>query len=40
MAPSSPTVARWELAVRFKQRLDELSIKVPALCKAIGFTPE
>ncbi|WP_280469263.1 helix-turn-helix domain-containing protein [Nocardia farcinica] len=39
MAPSSPTVARWELAVRFKQRLDELSIKVPALCKAIGFTP-
>ncbi|MFI9511241.1 helix-turn-helix domain-containing protein [Nocardia sp. NPDC052566] len=39
MVPTSPTVARWELAIRLRQRLELLDIKVPALCKAMGFTP-
>ncbi|NNH72981.1 helix-turn-helix domain-containing protein [Nocardia uniformis] len=39
MALSSPTVARWELAIRLRQRLDLLGIKAPALCKEVGITP-
>ncbi|WP_378733306.1 helix-turn-helix domain-containing protein [Nocardia brasiliensis] len=39
MIPNSPTVARWEMAIRLRQRLDLLGIKVPVLCKAVGFTP-
>jgi len=39
MVSNSPTVARWELALRLRQRLELLGIKPPSLCKAIGFTP-
>ncbi|WP_378733304.1 helix-turn-helix domain-containing protein [Nocardia brasiliensis] len=39
MVPTSPTVARWEIAIRLRQRLELLDIKVPTLCKAVGFTP-
>lgn len=39
MNSSSATVARWELAIRLRQRLELLGIKVPALCKEVGFTP-
>ncbi|WP_405160788.1 helix-turn-helix domain-containing protein [Nocardia sp. NBC_01499] len=39
LIPNSPTVARWELAIRLRQQLELLGIKVPALCKVVGFTP-
>ncbi|MQY23866.1 helix-turn-helix domain-containing protein [Nocardia macrotermitis] len=39
MSSNSPTVARWELAIRLRQRLELMGVKVPALCKEVGFTP-
>lgn len=38
MAPSSPTVASWELALRLRQRRDHLGMDVPALMALVGFT--
>jgi len=37
MAPTSPTVARWELALRLRQRRDQLGMDVDTITKAMGF---
>jgi transcriptional regulator with XRE-family HTH domain len=39
MAPTSPTVARWELALRIRQRRKQLGMTVATLCHELGFTP-
>ncbi|WIY03063.1 Scr1 family TA system antitoxin-like transcriptional regulator [Amycolatopsis mongoliensis] len=36
--PPSPVVASWELALRLKQRRNELNISVETVTKALGFT--
>ncbi len=38
MAPPSPTVASWELALRLRQRRDELGMDVPAITALLGFS--
>ncbi len=38
MAPSSPTVARWELALRIKARREELGLTVQAIADHLGFS--
>ena len=38
MAPSSPTVARWELALRIKARRDELGLSVSDITSHLGFS--
>jgi len=38
MPPVSPTVSRWEVTARVRQRRDELSITGPTLAKELGFT--
>lgn len=38
MAPTSPTVARWELALRLKRRREELGLTVKEITGALGFT--
>ncbi|MDH3682423.1 MAG: Scr1 family TA system antitoxin-like transcriptional regulator, partial [Acidimicrobiia bacterium] len=38
MAPTSPTVARWELALRIKRRREELGISVKEITDHLGFS--
>jgi transcriptional regulator with XRE-family HTH domain len=38
MAPPSPTVASWELALRLRQRREELGMDVPAITALLGFS--
>jgi len=38
MAPSSPTVAGWELALRLRERRKELGIDVKAITDLLGFS--
>ncbi len=38
MAPASPTVARWELALRLKRRREELGLTVKQITDELGFT--
>ncbi|MGI9614442.1 MAG: Scr1 family TA system antitoxin-like transcriptional regulator [Acidimicrobiales bacterium] len=38
MAPTSPTVARWELALRIKARRDELNLSVKTITEHLGFS--
>lgn len=38
MAPSSPTVARWELALRIKARREELNVNVKTITDHLGFS--
>jgi transcriptional regulator with XRE-family HTH domain len=38
MPPASPTVASWELALRLRERRDQLGIEVDTITAALGFT--
>ena len=38
MPPSSPTVASWELALRLRQRRDQLGIEVQTITAMLGFS--
>jgi len=38
MAPSSPTVASWELALRLRQRREQLGIEVRTITATLGFS--
>lgn len=38
MAPTSPTVARWELALRLKARRDELGLSVKTITEHLSFS--
>jgi transcriptional regulator with XRE-family HTH domain len=38
VAPRSPTVASWELALRLRQRREQLGIEVRAITEALNFT--
>ena len=38
VAPASPTVARWELALRLKRRREELGLTVKQITDELGFT--
>jgi transcriptional regulator with XRE-family HTH domain len=38
MAPSSPTLARWELAVRLRNRRKAAGIDVATITRSVGFT--
>lgn len=38
MAPTSPTVARWELALRIKARREELGLSVKTITEHLGFS--
>lgn len=38
MPPSSPTVASWELALRLRQRRDQLGIEVQTITATLGFS--
>lgn len=38
MPPPSPTVATWELALRLRERRDQLGIEVETITEALGFT--
>lgn len=39
MVPTSPVVARWELALRIRRRRKQLGMTVATLCHELGFTP-
>lgn len=38
MAPASPTVARWEFALRLRRRRKELGLKVKTISERLGFS--
>ncbi len=38
MAPSSPTVASWELALRLRQRREQLGMEVQTITATLGFS--
>lgn len=38
MAPTSPTVARWELGLRLRQRREQLGVEVKTVTERLGFT--
>lgn len=38
VAPTSPTVARWELSLRLRERRTDLSINVKRIASELGFT--